>query len=224
MFELSDRMLKFEFAIGKDRPLKILCLGAHSDDIEIGCGGTILRFLSEYDNIEVHWVVFGSSSQRDGEAVASANRFLANATKKQIVVKNYKDGFFPYVGREIKLFFEELKTKPSPDIIFTQYRHDLHQDHRVISELTWNTYRDHLILEYEVIKYDGDLGVPNFFVHLDKDICQKKIDYIMESFKTQANRDWFTPDAFLSILRIRGVESKAPEKYAEAFYCRKVVI
>ena len=207
----------------KIRPLKILCIGAHSDDIEIGCGGTILRLLSEYDNVEVYWVVLGSSGQRDGEAVASANKFLANAKKKKIIIKNFKESFFPYIGGEIKNFFEKLKKKVSPDIIFTHYRHDLHQDHRLISELTWNTFRDHLILEYEIIKYDGDLGSPNLFVCLDEAICQKKISFIMECFKSQEKRDWFTPDAFLAILRIRGIESKAPEKYAEAFYCRKLV-
>lgn len=216
-------MLKFQFDKRKDRPFKILCLGAHSDDIEIGCGGTILRLLSEYEDAEVHWVVLGSSGQRDGEAVASANKFLAGAKQKKIIIKNFKDGFFPYVGGEIKDFFEALKTQTSPDIIFTHYRNDLHQDHRLISELTRNTYRDHLILEYEVIKYDGDLGVPNFFVHLNEKICRKKISILMESFKTQANRDWFKPDTFLSTLRIRGIECRAPEKYAGAFYCRKMV-
>ena len=217
-------MLRFQFTIRRDQPLKILCVGAHSDDIEIGCGGTILRLLSEYDDVEVHWVVFGSSGQRDGEAVASANKFLADAKEKQIIIKNFKESFFPYTGGEIKNFFEELKTKTSPDIIFTHYLHDLHQDHRLVSELTWNTYRDHLILEYEIVKYDGDLGVPNLFVHLDETICRKKIEFIMDSFKSQEKKDWFTPDAFLSILRIRGIESKAPEKYAEGFYCRKVVL
>jgi LmbE family N-acetylglucosaminyl deacetylase len=216
-------MLKFEFAKTKDRPLKILCLGAHSDDIEIGCGGTILQLLSEYDDVEVHWVVLGSNGKRDGEALASADKFLASAKKKKIILKHFKESFFPYVGEEIKHFFERLKKKLSPDIIFTHYRHDLHQDHRLISELTWNTFRDHLILEYEIIKYDGDLGIPNLFVHLDETISRKKISFILDSFKSQGEKDWFTPDAFLSILRIRGIECRAPEKYAEGFYCRKLV-
>lgn len=217
-------MLKFEFLKKSPDALKILCIGAHSDDIEIGCGGTILRLLSEYDNAEVHWIVLGSSGQRDGEALASANKFLENAKKKEISIENFEDGFFPYIGKEIKNFFEKLKERISPDIIFTHYRNDLHQDHRLISELTWNTYRDHLILEYEIIKYDGDLGVPNFFVHLSEEICKEKIGLLTDYFKTQTNKDWFTPDTFLSILRIRGIESKALEKYAEGFYCRKVVL
>ena len=216
-------MLKFEFAIRKDRSLKILCMGAHSDDIEIGCGGTILRILSEYNDVEVHWVVFGSGGIRNAEAAASANKFLMDAKKKTITIKNFKESYFPYIGDEIKTFFEDLKMMVSPDIIFTHYRHDLHQDHRLISELTWNTYRDHFILEYEIIQYDGDLGSPNVFVHLDEEICNRKVDFVMESFKSQANRDWFTPDAFYSILRIRGIESKAPGKYAEGYYCRKSI-
>jgi len=217
-------MLKYEFNIKRDQPIKILCLGAHSDDIEIGCGGTILRLLSEYNNAEVLWVVLGSSGRRDGEATASANKFLSGAKKKKIFIENFKDGFFPYAGGEIKNFFEKLKKRVSPDIIFTHYRQDLHQDHRLVSELTWNTYREHLILEYEIIKYDGDLGIPNFFVHLNERICTRKVDILVESFKTQTGRDWFTPDTFFAVLRIRGVESRAPEKYAEGFYCRKFFI
>jgi LmbE family N-acetylglucosaminyl deacetylase len=217
-------MLTLEFAKKEHRPLQILCLGAHSDDIEIGCGGTILRLLSEHDEVDVHWIVLGSRGPRDKEAVSSANKFLADAKKKKIIIGHFKDSFFPYMGREVKNFFEHLKKRISPDIVFTHYRHDLHQDHRLISELTWNTYRDHLILEYEIIKYDGDLGTPNFFVHLDEEICKRKIKFVTESFKTQSNRGWFTPDAFLSILRIRGIESRAPKKYAEGFYCRKVLL
>ncbi len=215
-------MIKLDFAIKTGSPLKILCLGAHSDDIEIGCGGTILRLLSEYDDVEVRWVVFGSSGQRDNEAVESANKFLEAAHKKAIIVKNFKDGFFPYNGAEIKKYFEELKKSISPDVIFTHYQYDLHQDHRLISELTWNTYRDHLILEYEIMKYDSDLGNPNFFVTLDQSICRRKIELILASFKSQAQHQWFSEDAFLALLRLRGVQINSPENYAEGFYCRKV--
>jgi LmbE family N-acetylglucosaminyl deacetylase len=199
-------------------------VGAHSDDIEIGCGGTILRLLSEYREAEIHWVVLGSSGERDQEAVRSAGQFLAAAGKRNVIVEHFKNSFFPYVGDEIKRFFETLKAQFVPDIVFTHYRHDLHQDHRLVSELTWNTYRDQLVLEYEILKYDGDLGTPNLFVHLDETICQKKITVLMECFKSQRDKDWFTPDAFLSLMRIRGVESRAPERYAEGFYCRKAVL
>jgi LmbE family N-acetylglucosaminyl deacetylase len=217
-------VLKFEFEITKDRPLKVLCLGAHSDDIEIGCGGTMLRLLSEYSTVYIHWIVFGSSGHRDDEAAASANKFLANAKKKKVLIENFKEGFFPYIGGEIKIYFEKLKKRVSPDIIFSHYRHDLHQDHRLISELTWNTFRDHQILEYEVMKYDGDMGNPNFFVHLDQRTCREKVTQILESFKSQRGHHWFSEDAFFALLRLRGIECNAPERYAEAFYCRKVVI
>jgi len=217
-------MLKFEFAGKKEQPLKILCIGAHSDDIEIGCGGTMLRLLSEYENCEVHWLVLGSSGQRDGEAIAGANKFLANAKRKEILIENFRDGFFPYIGGEIKDYFEGLKRKVSPDVIFTHNRHDLHQDHRLISELAWNTFRDHLILEYEIMKYDGDMGNPNFFVHLDENASRAKVAWILECFKSQANHQWFTEDAFMALLRLRGIECNSSGKYAEGFFCRKMVI
>jgi LmbE family N-acetylglucosaminyl deacetylase len=217
-------VLRFDFALPSDRPIHILCLGAHSDDIEIGCGGTILRLLAEHPGADVRWVVLGASGERALEAKASAQRFLADAGRTAIIVKGFKTSFFPYVGDEIKEFFETLKGDRGPDVIFTHCRGDLHQDHRLVSELTWNTYRNHLILEYEILKYDGDLGVPNFFVHLDETTCARKIGLIMEYFKTQHDKDWFTPDAFRSLLRLRGVESKAPHNYAEAFHCRKVVL
>jgi len=217
-------VLKFTLAIKKGQALNILCIGAHSDDIEIGCGGTILRLLSDWDEVEINWVVFGSAGQRKSEAIASASNFLTAVKQKTIIVKNFRDGFFPYVGGEIKSFFEKLKKRVSPDIIFTHYRHDLHQDHRFISDLTWQTFRDHLILEYEIPKYDGDLGSPNFFVHLDESVSQRKIAFILENFKTQRDNHWFTRETFLSVLRLRGIESNSPHGYAEAFYCRKLVL
>ena len=217
-------MKKIGFASQQGQSITILCLGAHSDDIEIGCGGTVLRLLSDYDNVDAHWVVFGSSGIRNAEALESANKFLMTARNKNITVENFKDGFFPYMGGEIKTFFEKLKQEINPDIIFTHYRHDLHQDHRLISELTWNTFRNHLILEYEIMKYDGDIGNPNFFVHLNHDTCQKKVTQIMESFKSQSGHHWFKEDAFFALLRLRGIECNAPENYAEGFYCRKIVI
>jgi len=217
-------MLRYQFAIGKDTPLKVLCLGAHSDDIEIGCGGTILRLLEEWDVAEVWWVVFSGENQRILEAKKSASLFTEGVRKKNIKVHSFRDGFLPYSGAEIKEVFEELKREFSPDLIFTHYRQDLHQDHRFISDLTWNTFRNHVILEYEILKYDGDLGVPNVFIRLPDALCQKKINYIRKCFKTQGNRLWFGDDTFLSILRVRGIECNAPEKYAEAFYSRKIVM
>ncbi len=216
-------MLKLTFRKRKTSTHRILCLGAHSDDIEMGCGGTLLRLLKEYNNLRIYWVIFGADEQRAKEAIRSANHLLTNCKQKNIIIKGFRDSFFPFNGAEIKECFEELKKAFSPDLIFTHYQKDLHQDHRLISDLTWNTFRDHLILEYEVIKYDGDLGTPNLFVHLDEETCHKKIENILSCFKTQRTRDWFTEDAFLAILRLRGIESNAPQKYAEGFYSRKIV-
>jgi LmbE family N-acetylglucosaminyl deacetylase len=202
----------------------VLCLGAHSDDIEIGCGGAILRLTQEYPDLSFYWVVFGASGRRVEEARASAEEFLAPVKEKRICVENFRDSFFPYQGAEMKEYFERLKREINPTLVFTHYRNDLHQDHREINQLTWNSYRNHLVLEYEIPKYDGDLGSPNVFFHLDKEQCQQKAAAIMRHFRTQDNKDWFTEETFLALMRIRGIESKAPGGYAEAFYGRKIAI
>ena len=216
-------MLKLAFAKKRNAPCKVLCLGAHSDDLEIGCGGTILRLTEHYRNIVVYWVIFSADKIRRKEAVTSATTFLNKATKKQIVIKNFKDSFLPFAGSEIKVYFNRLKRQFSPDLIFTHYRHDLHQDHRLISELTWNTFRDHVILEYEIPKYDGDIGSPNMFIHLSEAICKRKISCIVNEFGSQRDKVWFSEETFYSILRLRGIESNAPSRYAEAFYFRKMI-
>ncbi len=203
--------------------LSVLCLGAHSDDIEIGCGGTILRLLQTYRNCHVTWVVFCADKARKREAITSAKRFLRGAKANTIITKAFKESFFPYRGEEIKAFFEQLKARVAPDLILSHYRHDLHQDHRLICELTWNTFRNHLILEYEIPKYDGDLGQPNVYVSLSKELCDIKVKYLMEVFSTQRSRQWFTEDTFYSLLRLRGIEAPGLTKYAEAFYGRKIV-
>lgn len=216
-------MLNLKLADKSNFAYKVLCLGSHSDDIEIGCGGTILKLVDNYPNIVFQWVVFSSSPEREKEAICSAGKFLAGVTEKQIIVKSFRDGFLPFMAIEVKEAFEQLKKDFNPDLILTHYRHDAHQDHRLISELTWNTFRNHLILEYEIPKYDGDLGNPNFYVPLESFICQQKIKYILDSFPSQKDKQWFTEETFLAILRIRGIESNAPDKYAEAFYARKMV-
>ena len=203
---------------------RVLCIGAHSDDIEIGCGGTILHLLEGSEAIEVYWLVLSAHAERAREAQRSARAFLARAGKKTVVVKTFRDGFLPYLGPPVKECFEELKRVFAPDVIFTHCRHDLHQDHRLVCELTWNTFRDHLILEYEVPKYDADLRAPNFFVPLSDAICRKKVRWLMRFFGTQQNRHWFSEDLFLGLLRLRGVEAASSTRYAEAFYCRKLVL
>ena len=216
-------MLTLKLPPDSASPFKILCLGSHSDDIEIGCGGTILRLLSCNQNVEVAWVVFSSSKEREREARKSAELFLKQAKQKEIVVKDFRDGYFPFEGTIIKDFLEELK-KVSPDLVLTHSRKDAHQDHRLIAELTWNTFREHLILEYEIPKYDGDMGQPSVFVPLDTEICQTKVRYLMDAFESQRKKRWFQPETFLSLMRLRGMECNAPSGYAEAFYCRKLVV
>lgn len=216
----------FQFRLDREsqEPCKILLLGAHSDDIEIGCGGTILRLLRMYPNAEVWWVVFSATGLRIREARSSARAFLQGAAKKKVILKSFRESFLPFRGEEVKEFIESIKRRFSPDVIFTHYRHDLHQDHRVVSEFTWNTFRNHLILEYEIPKYDGDIGIPNAFVALDADICRNKVCNLLRYFVSQRSKQWFTEDLFMSLLRLRGVESNSPTKYAEGFYARKLVL
>jgi LmbE family N-acetylglucosaminyl deacetylase len=202
-------------------PKRILALGDHPDDIEIGCGGTMLRLLAERRELAVTWVVFCGNPERAAEARASACAFLKGAASAKVVVRDYRDGFLPYSGAAVKDEFEALKREFAPDVVFTHYRHDRHQDHRLVSELTWNTWRDHLILEYEIPKYDGDFGSPNFFARLQPPTLDRKIDLLLEHFPSQAGRAWFTADLFRAVARIRGMEAAAPEAAAEAFYCRK---
>jgi LmbE family N-acetylglucosaminyl deacetylase len=206
---------------GSDR-LRVLALGAHPDDIEIGCGGTLLR-LAGARELEVLWVVFCSTPVRAEEARASAARFLKGVTSQRVEVGSHRDGFLPYEGGAIKDEFEALKTRFRPDVVLTHSRDDRHQDHRLISELTWNTWRDHLILEYEIPKYDGDFGTPNFFAPLPAAVLEKKIEFLLASFPSQSTKSWFSPDLFRAVARIRGMECNAPERMAEAFYCRKGV-
>jgi LmbE family N-acetylglucosaminyl deacetylase len=203
--------------------LNILCLGAHSDDIEIGCGGTILRLAQQYPKCVFHWVVFSAPGVRAAEAQHAAELFAGTNAMKGPLLKTFADGFMPFVGAEVKAVFEQLKAT-APDLIFTHNRKDAHQDHRLLAELTWNTFRDHLILEYEIPKYDGDLGQPAVFVPLESEVCQKKVHYIMDTFRSQHVKGWFREDTFLSLMRLRGMECNSPSGYAEAFYCRKLVL
>ncbi len=209
-------------SINDRRPLKVLCLGAHSDDIEIGCGGTILKLASDPGRLLVSWVVLGASTEeRAVEARSSASEMLQGVAGQQISVTGFRDGHFPFQGSAIKEHLEALKGT-EPDLIFTHYRNDLHQDHRLVSELTWQTFRDHLILEYEVPKYDGDLGSPNLFVELEEPLVSRKARHILRHFPSQNGRSWFTEETFRALARLRGVESRASGSYAEAFYCRKL--
>jgi LmbE family N-acetylglucosaminyl deacetylase len=216
-------VLKLEFS-EVPSPCRILAIGCHADDIEIGCGGTILRLIEALPTVEVCWVVLSAHGVRAEEVQRSADAFLKGVSRREVIVRDYRDGFLPYNGGEVKQFFEDLKPKISPDLIFTHYRDDRHQDHRLAAELTWNTFRDHFILEYEIPKYDGDFGSPNVFVHLTERIADAKVERLLACFQTQRDRSWFTEDLFLGVLRVRGMESNSPTRYAEGFYGRKVVV
>ena len=216
-------MIEINLGRKKDGPLKVLCLGAHSDDIEIGCGGTILRLIQEYSGITFYWVVFSAIGVRKAEAQRAAESFVGTHLDR-LLLNEFRDGFMPYNGAEVKAIFEKMKHEISPDLIFTHQPHDAHQDHRLISELTWNTFRNHLILEYEIPKYDGDMGRPSIFVPLATEICQTKVSYLMDSFASQRDKNWFDEFTFHGLMRLRGMECNATSSYAEAFYCRKLVL
>ena len=202
----------------------VLCIGAHSDDIEIGCGGTLLTLARQNPGLKVCWVVLSAAGERAKEARRSAGFFLGRLAAKKVVIKQFRMSYFPFDGARIKNFFEKLKGMCEPDVVFTHYREDRHQDHRVVSDLSWNTFRDHLILEYEVPKYDGDMGQPNVFVPLEQEICREKAESIVRYFRTQGNKHWFTEDMFLGLMRLRGIECASPTRYAEAYFGRKMVL
>jgi len=203
---------------------RVLCIGAHSDDIEIGCGGTVLRLIEQNPNLEFYWLVLCSNPQRAIEATKSANEFLKGVKKKTIVVKDFRDGFLPYIGAPVKEAFEEIKRTFVPDLVFTHTRQDLHQDHRMTCELTWNTFRSHMILEYEIPKYDADLKPTNYFVPLTDKQAKKKVKGLMRFFGTQKNKHWFSEDLFEGLMRLRAIEVASPTRYAEGFHCRKILM
>jgi LmbE family N-acetylglucosaminyl deacetylase len=202
--------------------LSVLCLGAHSDDIEIGAGGTILHWIASGVLLEVHWCVLSAIGERGVEAERSAAAFLAGASRTKVELADFRDSFFPYQGSELKEWFTGLKSRANPDIILTHRKDDAHQDHREVCQLTWNAFRDHLILEYEVPKWDGDLGRPNGYMPLDAELIERKIELLIANFGSQRSKDWFDAEIFRGLARLRGIECRATENYAEAFYLRKL--
>lgn len=204
--------------------LSVLCLGAHSDDIEIGAGGTLLSLLDRGIRLDVHWCVLSGAGEREREARASAGDFLSQAASAKVEILPFQDGFFPEQGGRIKSWFETLKGRVDPDVILTHRRGDAHQDHRQVSRLAWNTFRDHCILEYEVPKWDGDVGQPNFYVPLSADALRRKLDLLMTHFGSQRSKQWFDAETFRSLARLRGMECRAPERYAEAFVAHKLTL
>jgi LmbE family N-acetylglucosaminyl deacetylase len=200
--------------------LRVLCLGAHSDDVEIGCGGTILTWIGQGIDVQVHWCVLSALGERRAEAQASAIDFLKGSESPQIILGEFQDGYFPAQGRELKNWFESIKAV-APDVVLTHRHDDAHQDHREVSNLTWNTFRDHLILEYEIPKWDGDFGQPNFYQPMTAETLARKTDLLLKHFGTQRSKDWFDADTFRGLARLRGMECRAPDRAAEAFFLRK---
>ena len=202
--------------------LSVLCLGAHSDDIEIGCGATLLGWMARGVRLDVRWAVLSAVGARAEEARASAREFLEGAASSDVALSQFRDCFFPYQGAELKEWFEGLKSRTAPDVVMCHWRDDAHQDHREVSKLVWNSFRDHVVLEYEIPKWDGDLGRPNVFVPATRRAMDRKVELLMRHFGTQRSKDWFTPDTFNGLARLRGNECRAPEGLAEAFFARKL--
>lgn len=206
------------------QPLRVLCLGAHCDDVEIGCGGTLLRLLERHPGSSVHWVVVSSTPEREREARASAAAFLSCAEQVELSLLRFRESYLPYDGAAVKDAFESLKTGPSPDLVFTHRLEDRHQDHRLVAELTWNTFRDQCVLEYEVPKFEGDLGQPNLYVPLSDAVARRKSALLLEHYLSQSSKPWFRAGTFEGLMRLRAVECRAAEGWAEAFHARKVVL
>ena len=218
-------MIRLDAPSGRrDGALRVLCIGAHSDDIEIGCGGTLMQWLSAARPLAVTWVVLSGQAGRGTEARRSARQLLSRASDAEIVLGEFADGRMPAEYNAVKDFFESLKARVDPDIIFTHRLEDRHQDHRLAGELTWNTWRDHLILEYEIVKYEGDLGNPNVFVPLPASIMRRKTNHLLKHFGSQRSKDWFSEQTFAGIGRLRGVEARAASGFAEAFHARKITL
>lgn len=203
------------------RRLRVLCLGAHSDDIEIGCAGTLLRWLSEYERVDVTWAVMSAAGVRGDETRASAQALLEGAATRDIVLGDFEDAHLPADFARAKAFVRELKERSDPHVVLTHRLEDAHQDHRAVAELTWQTWRDQLILEYEIPKYEGDLGRPNLFVPLPAAIAQRKTDHLLAHYGSQRSKDWFSAETFSSLMRLRGIECRAESGWAEGFHLRK---
>ena len=215
-------MMRFKPDLPEDGT--VLCLGAHCDDIEIGCGGLMLQLLERHPKLRFVWVLFSGDEVRERETRAAAAALMGPQANLAVEVHKFRGSYFPYCGADIKDSFEELRARVKPDLVLTHYLTDRHQDHRVISELTWNSFRSHAILEYEIPKYDGDLTHPGVFCPLPAEMVDKKIKTLMDCFTSQVSHQWFDPELFRGLMRLRGIECNSPTRYAEAFHARKLVL
>ena len=207
----------------RGRRLELLCIGAHCDDIEIGCGGTLLALQQQHLDCRIHWLVLTSTPSRREETLAAATAFMRPSARGEVRICDFRDGFLPAHFTDVKAQFESFKRLVEPDLVFTHYGMDRHQDHSLTSQVTWQTFRDHMVWEYEIPKYDGDLATPNMYVMLPEAIAAQKVDVIMRSFASQAGKPWFKADNLRAIMRLRGLESRAQSGFAEGFHCRKLV-
>lgn len=216
-------MLPLLFDLARSHPFRLLCLGAHCDDIDIGCGAAVMRLAEAIPGLQVRWVVFTGSPQRQAEARAAATAFLTGV-EARVETLSFRESFLPQQWGAVKEEFERLKAEFNPSVVFTHFKHDHHQDHRIVAELTWNTFRDHLVCEYEIPKYEGDLGNPALFIPVSRAQAERKVDILLSCFGSQRGRAWFDRDTFLGLMRIRGVNCNAPSGFAEAFHLRKLVV
>ena len=211
--------------IGPDlQCLRVLCLGAHSDDIELGCAGTLLQWLSRYERVELTWVVFSATEQRALEARKSVRALMKRAAHLDIVLGDFVDTQFPAEFTRAQAFMRSLAARCSPDVVLTHRLEDRHQDHRLVAELTGQAFRNHLILEYEIPKYEADLGQPNLYVPLAAAVAQRKQRHLLSVFGSQRSKDWFNERGLSALMNLRGLECRAPSGCAEAFHVRKAVI
>jgi LmbE family N-acetylglucosaminyl deacetylase len=204
------------------RALRVLCIGAHCDDIEIGCGGTLRALQDQRKKIVIDWALLSGSAQRAAESTKAMSLLVAPRARGEIRFGEFADGRFPADYARIKEYFESLKNLPRPDIIFCHERDDRHQDHRIVNEMVWNTFRDHLVLEFEIPKWDGGLGQPNTYVPVTAKQAKAKVSALLKAHRSQATRDWFTEDTFLALMRLRGIECRSESGLAEAFHGRKL--
>lgn len=217
-------MLRLIPEIRRGQPLRLLCIGAHSDDLEIGCGATVLTWLATLPAVEVTWFVLSAEGARASEAQRSARALLARAAASKIIIADFRDCFLQSQYADVKSRFEEVRREVEPDVVLTHFLQDRHQDHRLAAELTWNTWRNHLVLEYEIPKYEGDLATPNAYVPISASVVRRKVDHLKRFFPSQGGKDWFTDDTFRGLMRLRGLESRSRSGFAEGFHARKLVL
>lgn len=216
-------MLRLAPEVRRGQPFRLLCIGAHSDDLEIGCAGTVLTWLASMPAVDVTWVVLSAEGIRSSEANRSARALLARAARRKVFIANFRDCFLQSQYTDVKDYFEHLKKEVDPDVVMTHWLQDRHQDHRLTAELTWNTWRNHLVLEYEIPKYEGDLANPNVYVPISTSLARRKVSHLNRCFSSQRGKEWFTGDTFLGLMRLRGLESRSQSGFAEAFHARKLV-